>query len=70
MGPKALILGNNALATDGIIDFEKISFRIVPASQAIIKVTLEDLNSFKNNISFIDAPTEFLVNARACVEGE
>jgi hypothetical protein len=70
LGSKALILGNNALAKDGVINFEKISFRIVPASQATIKVTLEDLDSFKNAIDFIDAPTEFTVDARACVEGE
>jgi hypothetical protein len=65
-----ILTGNIAPAIDGIFLFNNSMIIAQPGESVNLKVVINDLQTYNNDIDFISAPISVEIKMRLCVKGE
>ena len=65
-----IITGNIAAAYSGVFNFSNCLIIAKPGSSINLKLTINELTTYNNDISFLKFPFEFKVETRTCRLGE
>ena len=67
---QSAIINREAIASGGVFEFAALNVLITPDSTAFISLIVEGIESYGNEIGFLDDAPTLEFEARACIEGE
>jgi len=62
--------GNQVIATNGVFNFTSFQVTMQPGESAALKLSIMNLDTYGNTVSFVDTPVRIEIYARPCTQGE
>jgi hypothetical protein len=64
------IQNGQAIADKGVFTFYNVIITAMPGSKVKTKMIVEGMETFGNNLTFVDTPVQFSIDLRGCNSGE